>query len=91
MPKAGGLAFALNAMSGRLNQLVDVTISYPDGIPSFWDFITGKVERVNVEVFVEEIDTALIGDYEDDAYKANFQQWLNNKWALKQQLLNKIK
>ena len=91
MPKAGGLAFALNAMSGRLNQLVDVTISYPDGIPSFWDFITGKVQRVNVEVFVEEIDTALIGDYEDDAYKANFQQWLNNKWALKQQLLNKIK
>jgi len=78
-------------MSGRLNQLVDVTIVYPDGIPSFWDFITGKVQRVNVEVIVENIDTALIGNYDDAEYKANFQQWLNDKWMSKQQLLNKIK
>jgi len=91
LPKAGGLAFALNAMSGRLNQLVDVTIVYPDGIPSFWDFITGKVQCVNVEVIVENIDTALIGNYDDAEYKANFQQWLNDKWMSKQQLLNKIK
>jgi len=91
MPRAGGLSFALNAMSGRLDQLVDVTIAYPAGIPTFWEFITGKVKQVNVEVKVEEINNTLIGDYDDKEYRANFQQWLNEKWAQKQQLLNSIK
>lgn len=90
-PRAGGLAFALNAMSGRLNQLVDVTISYPHGVPSFWDFISGGVEQVNVAVLVEDIPNNLLGNYEDDAdYRNAFQQWLNMKWNDKQALLDRL-
>lgn len=87
-PRAGGLSFALNAMSGRLNQLVDVTIAYPKGIPSFWDFLTGRVKQVDMNISVENIDPILIGNYDDDeAYRINFQQWLNDKWEGKQRLL----
>ncbi|OIQ48638.1 MAG: acyltransferase [Gammaproteobacteria bacterium MedPE] len=91
-PKAGGCAFALNAMSGRLNQLVNVTIAYPNGIPSFWDFICGRVNEIKLDISVEEIDAELVGDYENDLqYKARFQQWLNDKWQDKQITLDRLK
>lgn len=90
-PKAGGISFALNAMSGRLDQLVDVTIAYPDGIPSFLDFLTGNVKRVNVDVSLENIDQTLLGNYEDDkAYRIAFQRWLNTKWSDKNEVLKKL-
>lgn len=90
-PKAGGISFALNAMSGRLDQLVDVTIAYPDGIPSFWDFLVGRVKKVNVEILLEDIDQALIGNYEDDKeYRIAFQRWLNTKWSDKHEVLEHL-
>jgi len=90
--RAGGLAFALNAMSGTLDKMVDVTIVYPQGIPSFWQFISGQVASVKVNVALNEIDENLIGDYENDmAFKQNFQQWVNQRWADKQTLINSMK
>lgn len=91
-PRAGGLAFALNAMSGRLNQLVDVTISYPNGAPSFWDFMTGQVKQVDVDIQLETIPESLLGSYEDDAaYRIQFQRWLNARWNDKQAILSNMK
>ncbi len=90
--KAGGLAFALNAMSGTLENIVDVTIVYPDGVPSFWQFISGQVKQVKVNVALDKIDQSLIGDYENDpVFKANIQQWLNQRWQAKQELLDSMK
>jgi len=90
--KAGGLAFALNAMSGTLDNMVDVTIVYPDGVPSFWQFISGQVKRVSVNVTVNTIDDSLIGDYaEDPEFKTHIQQWLNQRWSEKQILLRTMK
>ena len=41
-PKAGGMAFAMSAMGDKFRSVLDVTIYYPQGIPSFWDFMQGK-------------------------------------------------
>ena len=30
--------------------MLDVTIVYPDGTPSFWDLISGQIPRVRVDV-----------------------------------------
>lgn len=88
-PKAGGLAFVLGAMGQQLTQLIDVTIHYPDGIPSYWDFLCGRVAKVNVR-----IKTVLVGDlfrkgifsysyFDDPAQKEIFQEWLNQMWQEK--------
>ena len=47
-PKAGGMAFAMSAMGDQFQSILDVTINYPDGIPTFWDFMQGKMPRCNV-------------------------------------------
>lgn len=80
-PKAGGISFVLNAMGEHLHKLLDVTIHYPKGSPSFWDYISGKVHDITVRVRVLPIDRKLIGDYEDPQYRAEFQQWVNQLWA----------
>ncbi|QDF65845.1 acyltransferase [Shewanella sp. SNU WT4] len=86
-PKAGGMSFALAAMD-EINTLVDVTIHYADGVPSFFDYLSGKGGKVNVDIQVRPITAAMRGDYQHDRdYKQQFQQELNTLWHSKDQLL----
>ncbi|MCW8831877.1 MAG: acyltransferase, partial [Colwellia sp.] len=49
-PKAGGIAFVLDALGEHLTTLVDVTIYYPEGIPTFADFLSGRIKSVHIEI-----------------------------------------
>ena len=84
-PKVGGLATALSAMGERFDALLDVTIVYPQGVPSFWDLLSGKVRQVVVRVHELEIPPDLLGgDYEGDpAFRARIQAWVKAMWAEK--------
>jgi 1-acyl-sn-glycerol-3-phosphate acyltransferase len=86
-PKAGALALALNAMGGQFHSMIDATIVYPGGAPTFWQFLCGRVPRVVVrmrEVPIPEDFCA--GDYVEDAdYRARFQAWLGELWSAKDQ------
>ena len=81
-PKAGGLALALQAMGGKFQSIVDVTIYYPDGTPDFWGFLCGRVRRVVVRVRVVPIPVHLLrGDYTQDAtFRAAFATWVGTLW-----------
>jgi 1-acyl-sn-glycerol-3-phosphate acyltransferase len=88
LPKAGGLAFTLAAMGGQLHRLLDVTIFYPEGIPSYWDYACGRVKRIRVHIRQLPMPPELIGDYSNDAeFRARFQQWVNERWQEKDALL----
>jgi 1-acyl-sn-glycerol-3-phosphate acyltransferase len=84
-PRAGGIAFVLSAMGDILHRLLDVTIVYPDGAPSFWDLCCGRLRKVVVRVQVREIPAwTTQGDYQDDAaFRARLQAWLGEMWAAK--------
>jgi 1-acyl-sn-glycerol-3-phosphate acyltransferase len=84
-PKVGGLATALSAMGERFDALLDVTIVYPGGVPSFWDLLSGKVKQVVVRVRERKIPADLLGgDYEGDpAFRARMQAWVKEMWAEK--------
>lgn len=87
-PKAGGIAFVLEAMGEHLTKIVNVTIHYPGGIPGYFDFISGRVPRVIVSIETIDIDRSMIGDYfNDDEFKTNFQLWVNQLWLEKEQTL----
>ena len=90
-PRAGGIAFVLSAMGEHLNKILDVTIYYPKGIPSFWDYLCGKVQEVKIRVSVMPVEQKLIGDYmEDEAYQQEFQDWVNELWTRKDQQLAEL-
>lgn len=92
-PKAGGMAFALSAMGDQFRSILDVTIHYPQGIPTYWDFLQGKMQRCKVIVREIAIPAELRhGDYEnDEQYRLNFQLWIQELWNEKDQLLTELK
>lgn len=92
IPKAGGLSFAINAMDKKITHLLDVTIAYPEGRKSFWDFLCGKVNRIVVKVHQREIPTSLLsGNYTDDEhYRQQFKSWVNELWKEKDELLTAL-
>ncbi|HCA76083.1 MAG TPA: acyltransferase [Alteromonas sp.] len=96
-PKAGGIAFVLNAMGGQLHHLIDVTIFYPAGTPSFWDFINGSVSKIKLHVDVKPLkdlfpeDIKVMDYFENPEQRARFQQWLNQQWQAKDQRLENWK
>ncbi len=81
-PKAGGIALALGVLGDQFNSLLNVTIVYPDGIPTFWGFLCGKARRVVVRISSLDIPQQFLhGDYEGDKiFQAAFQQWVQDLW-----------
>ena len=81
-PKAGGIALALNAMGDKFQAILDVTIVYPDGTPTFTQFLSGKLKRVIVRVRRLPVPQDLAqGDYAGDAaVREAYQQWVHQLW-----------
>ena len=88
-PKAGGVAFVMDAMGGALHSVVDVTIAYPIGTPTLLDLIAGRIPDVQLDVREREIPAELLcSDYQNDsAARVRFQRWVNGLWEDKDALL----
>jgi 1-acyl-sn-glycerol-3-phosphate acyltransferase len=84
-PKAGGVAFVLDAMGDGLQAILDVTIVYPHGRPSLLDLFADRMPEVRVEVRERPIPREFAGgDYQNDAaFRERFQAWMNALWAEK--------
>jgi 1-acyl-sn-glycerol-3-phosphate acyltransferase len=81
-PKVGGVAIALATLGDRFDALLDVTIVYPDGPPTFWQLLSGQVRQVVVDIRRQPIPAALTaGDYATDpAMRGQVQDWINGLW-----------
>ncbi|MEX6503579.1 acyltransferase [Pseudomonas zhanjiangensis] len=84
-PKAGGIAFVLDAMGEQLHSIVNVTIHYPQGNPGFWALLSGEVDEVQVTLRTLPIPADFVGrNYDqDEAYRLSFQRWVNQLWQAK--------
>lgn len=91
-PRVGGIATALGTMGDIFDALLDVTIVYPQGVPTFWDILSGRVREVIVRVRPIEIPRDLLdGDYERDAaYRARIQAWIVEMWTHKDQQIDEL-
>lgn len=90
VPKLGGFAYAVNAMDKKITHILDVTIIYPEGRKSFWDFLCGRVRHISVKLQIRDIPPNLLqGNYtEDESYRNNFKNWIHTIWHEKDTLLN---
>ncbi|SFN35458.1 acyltransferase [Dokdonella immobilis] len=84
-PRAGGIAFVLDAMGDMMKAVVDVTLIYPAGRPGIADLLAGRIREVRVQVREIPIPADLLGgDYENDpVFRERFQAWLNALWTEK--------
>ena len=81
-PKAGALALALGVLGDKFRWFLDVTIVYPAGAPTFWQFLRGKMPKVIVRARRLPIPPEFSeGDYAADAQsRKRVQKWLQDVW-----------
>ena len=72
--------------------IVDITIVYPDGTPTFWHFLQGRMHRVVVRARVLPIPSHLINvDYGGDAEsRQRFAAWVQQLWQEKDALITDL-
>lgn len=92
LPKAGGIALVVDAMGETLKSLLDVTVVYIGRSARFWDFVSGRVNRVVVDVRELAIPHDLLGgDYVNDPeFRQRFQEWVADMWAAKDQRIAEL-
>ena len=91
-PKAGGVAYVLDAMGDALHGILDVTIAYPGGRPTMIDLMAGRVPAVHVSVRQRPLPLEVpgSGDGDERAARARFQQWMNGLWREKDEELGRL-
>ena len=84
-PKAGALALALSVLGDKFRWFVDVTIVYPAGAPTFWQFLCGNMPEVVVRARRLPIPAEFrSGDYaRDPQFRKSIQHWLQQLWQEK--------
>jgi 1-acyl-sn-glycerol-3-phosphate acyltransferase len=93
MPKVGGLGYVVTSLGALVKFATDVTIHYPSGVPSFWDFLCGRCDVVRVEVRSVEIPAVLRqAGTEPLAGEARDQlrQWVDTIWREKDMRLSSL-
>ncbi len=91
-PKIGGLGIALATMGEQFEALLDVTIVYPNGAPTFWQLLSGRLDAVIVRVQRREIPTEVLGSdpMGDKAYRQRINAWVEQQWVEKDQLIDAL-
>lgn len=91
-PKTGGVGMALETMGELFDCMVDVTIVYPGGVPTFMDLMTGRIEEVIVQVQPRPIPRELLVDEQGRAAdRAALQRWINGLWQQKDAEIAQVK
>lgn len=95
-PRAGGLSLAINALGSEIDGILDMTIVYPDGVPSYSDLWKGNIKRLGVDLRYIDMPAPLFaaienGSYEDDEdIKAQTFAWLDEVWRQKDERITQM-
>lgn len=90
-PRIGGLATALRALSGRVDAVLDVTIVYPGGVPSFLDLLCGSVGEVVVRARVVPLPRSLVAPGAAEAdFRGALKRWAVELWREKDRRIDEV-
>ena len=87
-PKIGGLSYVMSGLNNHLHKLVDVTISYPHGPPTFWEFLQGMCPEVHMLIQCRTIpNEARI--HSDAKQRKILAPWIDELWREKDERLER--
>jgi len=91
-PKAGGTAFALEVLNEQFDAMLNTSLVYSGRSDHVCrNILKGELESINITIEVMPINTQMIGSYQtDQAFRTEFQQYLNNLWTIKDKQLSAI-
>ena len=88
-PRAGGIAIALSSMGKLFDAVLDVTLYYPEGPPTFWGMCCGDSIPVTASVRQLPVEDRIVeGDYASDReFRREVHRWISNIWREKDEQL----
>jgi len=91
-PRSGGIAVTMSSMGEMFDAVLDVTLFYPTGVPTFWDVMCGRFESVEVYVRQRPVQRWIVdGDYVNDRdHRGRFHRWLTELWTDKDEELVRL-
>jgi 1-acyl-sn-glycerol-3-phosphate acyltransferase len=82
-PKLGGMSYVVHSLSDRLHRVLDVTIRYPHGTPTFWHLMQGECREVEFVVRSLSLPPRVLGAADADAVRAELAPWVEALWREK--------
>ncbi len=82
-PRTGGVATVLQGMGTRLEAVLDVTILYLHGPPSFWGFLCGRMGPAIFDVRVLPLPESVSTTASEEVRRRRVQDWLEELWRRK--------
>ena len=79
----------LAVLDDRLDRLIDVTLDYPHGVPSFWEFMQGRCAEITMEVTSRQIPDEIRQAADDDARRRATADWVEALWSEKDRKLSR--
>ena len=88
-PRVGAIAFVLATLGDQLDAMFDVTLAYPRGDVTLWQFLSGRVDTITVrarrlDVPQEFLTPAIL---EPGPARDRFKSWIDSIWREKDLLL----
>lgn len=92
LPKTGGFGYVVSSLVDRIDQILDVTIVYPDGVPTFFEFLSGHRRRVRVEVTTVGLPKAVLeGDELTTDARQRLRSWVDELWTRKDERIDRLR
>ena len=82
-PKSGGVGIALETMGDKFTAVLDVTIAYPDGVPTFGDVMAGRFRSVSVRVHERLVPPEVQAAPGEPVQRIGLQRWVQRLWKEK--------
>lgn len=82
-PRHRGLHATLESLGDRLDGVLDLTIGYPEGVPTLTQFTTGRVEHLHVHVHYTPLS-------ELPSHEEGRAAWLRERFQRKDELLEHL-
>lgn len=92
-PKAGGIGFVIGAMAEHFDNLLDVTIVYPHKHHSLWDFLTKRIDTI--QIFARELP--IPAEFRSQQLtelpelQTQFRSWINEQWTQKDLIISQTR
>jgi 1-acyl-sn-glycerol-3-phosphate acyltransferase len=88
-PKLGGMSYVVAGLEDKIHKILDVTITYPEGTPTFWDLVQGRCREVDVLVQCRDLPADL-HQTDSDVARDRLAPWIEALWREKDARLGRI-
>jgi 1-acyl-sn-glycerol-3-phosphate acyltransferase len=82
-PRTGGISYVFATLGEQLDGVFNVTLAYPGTEITFWEWLCGRVPRIEARIKPIDVPTEFMGDAitEPGPERDRFKEWLHALWS----------